>query len=136
VAQEPEAVQGSSTRLTLTTSVFDLTTGKAIKPAEVAAVGDEFQVTVTTDGVDCAGQSVVTALGAPTAPPSVLVQTVPYIIGPAIGSNPVTGSRLSVGVLPNGRRDLKISTSCDGAVARQFAFSTFEFFAKQGKFRV
>ncbi len=111
----------------LTTTVQDVTTGHNITSGEILTTNDNFQVTVTTHDVDCAGQFVVTALGAPGAPPSVLVQVVPYIIGPASGGGgSVTGSILNAG----GNNDWKISTSCNGAQPRQFYSSQFEFFVK------
>ncbi len=111
----------------LTLTVRDLTTGRAISPKQTLTASDNFQVTVTTHDVDCAGQFVVTALGAPGAPPSVLVQLVPYIVGPASGgASSVTGGILNAG----GNNDWKISTSCNGALPGQFYSSQFEFFIK------
>jgi len=115
----------------LTITVSDLTTGQPIARRQTVMAGDAFQVTVSTDGSDCAGQFVVTALGAPGAPPSALVQSLPYIVGTSVGSNSVTGSTLTAGVLANGTNDWKISTSCNGAGTHEFAFGTFEFFAKE-----
>ncbi len=110
----------------LSVTVVDLTTGKPISSGETVANDDKFQVTVTsTNGVNCAGQWVVSALGAPGAPPAVLVQSVPFIIGPASGGNSATGSPLTANGIPN---DWKISASCDGAEPGQFAEASLEFF--------
>jgi len=122
--------QGNAVRPVLTISVSDLTTGQPIARQQIVTAGDAFQVTVSTGGTDCAGQLVVTALGASGAPPSALVQVLPYIVGSSVGSNSATGGTLTAGVLPNGTNDWKISTSCNGADTNQFAFSRFEFFAK------
>ncbi len=112
-------------------SVFDVTTGQPIAPGQVLTTNtDQFQVTVTTNNIDCAGQFTVTALGAPGNPPSVLVQSVPFIIGPFGGSNSVTGGVLTAGSRPDGTNDFKVSASCNGAVPAQFAFDTFEFFVQ------
>src|SRR5579863_1793910 len=116
--------------LSLTITVQDITTGQPITNGETLHATDNFQVTVTTNNINCAGQFVVTALGAPGAPPSVLVQTVPYVIGPASGGNSAIGSTLNASVLPSGYNDWKISTSCNGANRGQFASSHFEFFVK------
>jgi hypothetical protein len=118
--------------LTVAITVQDVTTGKPISNGETLNALDNFQVTVTTNDTDCVGQFVVTALGAPGAPPSVLVQAVPYIIGPNSGSESATGGILTAGVLPTGFNDWKISTTCNGAVRRQFAASHFEFFVNLG----
>ena len=122
--------RGNAARPVLQISVSDLTTGQPVARQQTVTAGDAFQVTVSTGGTDCAGQLVVTALGASGAPPSVLVQVLPYIVGPSVGSNSATGGTLTAGVLPNGTNDWKISTSCNGADTNQFAFSRFEFFAQ------
>lgn len=63
---------------------------------EVITAGDKFQVSVTTENqIDCAGQFIVTAAGAPGAPSEVLVQSQTYIIGPASGDDSVTGAILA-----------------------------------------
>lgn len=122
------APQDAITPLEVAISVKDVTTGKRIRSGQTLTSSDNFQVTVSTNNVDCAGQFVVTALGAPGAPPSVLVQIVPYIIGPNSGGNTVSGGILTAGVLPSGYNDWKISTSCNGARGGQFAFGHVEFF--------
>jgi hypothetical protein len=124
VAQNPP-------RPVLKITVSDLTTGQLIAPEQTVTAGDTFQVTASTGGTDCAGQFVVTALGASGAPPSVLVQFLPYIVGASVGSNSVTGGTLTASVLAIGTNDWKISTSCNAAATHQFAFSSFEFFAKE-----
>jgi hypothetical protein len=106
----------------------DTTTGQPITNHETLSATDNFQVTVTTNNINCAGQFVVTALGASGAPPSVLVQAVPYIVGPAVGTNSVSGSTLNASVLPSGYNDWKISTTCNGAERGQFAYAHFEFY--------
>jgi len=123
--------QGNAVHPRLSISVSDLTTGQPIAREQTVTAGDAFQVTVSTSGIDCAGQFVVTALGASGAPSSALVQFLPYIVGPSVGGNSVTGGALTAGVLVNGTNDWKISTSCNAADTHQFAFSTFEFFAKE-----
>jgi len=106
-------------------SVNNLDTGEPIRQRQTDVVeNSEFQVTVRTNGIDCAGQIVVTALGAPTFPPSVLVQSFDFIIGPFGGSN----SALFEPLFANGFGNVwKISASCNGAVPQQFAFDSFEF---------
>ena len=112
-------------------TVNDLTTGQPISPGQTVDAGDRFQITVTTImGVDCAGQFVVTALGADGAPPSVLVQSVPFIIGPAVGSNAVTSGELTASVGSDGGNDWKVSASCNGATPNAFGFDSFDFFAQ------
>jgi hypothetical protein len=90
-------------------------------------LGTPFQVTVSTNDVDCAGQFVVTALGSSGAPPSVLVQAVPFIIGPGVGSNAVTGAILQAAGVDN---DWKVTASCNGAKRGQIAFAFHEFLVK------
>jgi len=109
-------------------SVENPDTGEPIRRGQTVVENSRFQVTVTSNGIDCAGQVVVTALGAPTFPPSVLVQIEAFIIGPA-GSN----SALFAPLFANGfGNDWKISASCNGAVPQQFAFDSFEFFVEEG----
>ena len=104
-------------------TVTNLTTGKLIKQRSRLTQEANFAVTVTTNGVDCAGQFVVTALGAPGSPPSVIVQSVPFVVGPALADNSATGAPLN-----SGTNNLwKISASCNGAERGQFDTDTFEF---------
>jgi hypothetical protein len=119
----------TATRLSISATVQDLTTGKPIKRGQTVAAGDQFQVTLTTNDVDCAGQFVVTALGGSQAPPSVLVQVVPFIVGPASGGNSATGGTLTANGFGNLPNDWKVSATCNGAVPNQFSSATFEFFA-------
>jgi hypothetical protein len=70
---------------------------------------------------------VVTALGASGAPPSVLVQSVPFIIGPAVGSNEATGAVLQAAGVDN---DWKVTASCNGARRGQIAFAFHEFLVR------
>ena len=86
--------------------------------------GTVFQVKVATNGVDCAGQFVVTALGAPGAPPSVLVQVVPFITGPALGQNAAIGAPLTAAGPGNA---FKISASCNGARDGEHSFGFTDF---------
>src|SRR2546425_9748162 len=83
-------------RLRISIEVTNLDTGMPIKRRDTLTAVTPFQVTVTTNGIDCAGQFVVTALGDPSvgAPPSVLVQFIPFIIGPAVGNNSASGEPL------------------------------------------
>jgi hypothetical protein len=122
-------ISGSNTNRSTTgyisIQVKDLSTGKNIPNNSNVPDGTPFQVTVTTNNVNCAGQFVVTALGAPTAPPSVLVQILPYIVGPFGGSNSASGSPLAAGGSGN---IFKVSTTCDGAARSQFATAHFQFF--------
>jgi hypothetical protein len=55
-----------------------------------------------------------------------LASTFPFTIGPT--SNSFSLSPFYVGVLPPGKNDWKISTSCNGASRGQFVFGKFEFF--------
>jgi hypothetical protein len=112
------------TELSISIKVTNLDTGLRIEEWETLTSVTPFQVTVTTNGLDCAGQFVVTALGAPGAPPAVLVQAVPFIIGPAVGSNSVSGEPLDSG----GDNDWKISASCNGDDPVEHDFDFFEFF--------
>ena len=116
--------------LFISLQVMDLTTGKVIKPGQTVTAGDQFQVIVTTNNINCAGQFVVTALGAPGAPPSVLVQVVPYIVGPFGGSNSASGEVLTANGLSGGKNNWKVTTTCNGAVPGQFAANATEFFAE------
>jgi hypothetical protein len=108
-------------------SVQDLTTGQPIRHGETIHSVDTIQVTVTTIGIDCAGEIAITALGTTGAPPEVGVVSSPFTIGPAT-SNSFSLSPFYVGVLANGTNDWKISTSCNGATRGQFYFERFEFF--------
>jgi hypothetical protein len=113
--------------LRTTITVQDLTTGQLIKRGETINAVDTVQITVTTNGVNCAGQVAVTALGITGAPPEVGVVSAPFTIGPAT-SNSFSLSPFYVGVLPSGENDWKISSSCNGASRGQFDFGKFEFF--------
>ena len=109
-------------------AVQDTTTGKNIVSGSTITAGDTFQVTVTSAPTfNCAGQFVVTALGAAGAPPSVLVQDQLFIIGPASGANSVTGGVLTSNGTTDHENDWKVSASCNGASDGAFATSTFEF---------
>jgi hypothetical protein len=124
----PIALGSDTPHPVITISVTDLTTGETISNEQTITATDFFQVTVTTNGVNCAGQFVVTALGASGSPPSVLVQSVPFIIGPAVSSNSVSGTQLQATVLSIGFNSWKISASCNGVGINQFAFASFQFF--------
>jgi len=119
------AQSDSGPRARIKISVMDLGTGQPIKPGQTLTALTSFQVTVTTDGIDCAGQYVVTALGAASAPPSVMVQPVWFLIGPAMGTNSWTGAPLN-STLQN---TWKISASCNSVQRNGFDFASFEFFA-------
>lgn len=89
-----------------------------------------FQVIVTTNGINCAGQFVITALGAPGNPPSVVVQNAPFIIGPAVNKNSVSSKTFTSDVRPDGFNDWKITASCNGAKPSASSFAFFEFFVQ------
>ena len=110
-------------------SVMDLTTGQPVVSSQTVAGGDLFQVTLTSNNADCAGQFVVTALGAPGSPPAVLVQFTPFVVGPSSGSNSVAGGVLTANPFGTAANDWKISASCNNAIPGQFDFDRFEFFA-------
>jgi len=117
--------------LRVTISVRNPITGERIRGEASVPAGTTFQVSVTTNGVDCAGHFVVSALGAPGNPPSVLVASVPFVIGPAVGSNTATGTTLVANALAGTQvNDWKISASCNGARREQFAHREIEFFAR------
>jgi hypothetical protein len=81
---------------TIAVTVLDVTTGLQISSGETITAGDKFQVTVTvTNNIDCAGQFVVTALGASGAPPEALVQNVIFTVGPASGGDSAKAECLS-----------------------------------------
>jgi len=125
---EAQTAWGGPAAASLAISVKDLTTGKQIVQDSTITAGDEFQVTVSgAPEFNCAGQFVVTALGAPTAPPSVLVQLQAYIIGPAVGTNSAMGGVLTSNGTPGHENDWKISASCNGPNSNSFAFGQFEF---------
>ena len=112
-------------------SVFNVTTGQDVPSGAVITQGDVFHVTVTLmPGVNCAGQYVVTAIGVAPAPPSAMVQSMAFILGPAVGSSSVTGGDLDAGTLPNGKNDYKVSASCNAAPRNAIGFARFEFFVK------
>lgn len=113
-------------------AIANLDAGGLVRNDETIPAGTDVQITVTTNGVDCAGHLVVTALGAPGAPPATLVQTVPFILGPAVGNNAVTGSPLDAGVLPTGRNDFKVSATCNGAGHDHFSVAESEFLVQSG----
>ena len=133
VALQPagRTAQASDEGFRLTITVRNPDTGERIRNEARVPAGTRFQVSVTTNGVDCAGQFVVSALGAPGNPPSVLVQFVQFIVGPATGGNTVTGAPLVANALAGTSvNDWKISASCNGARREQFAHADFEFFAR------
>ena len=111
--------------LKVTVTVQDVTTGQPISNGEVLHATDNFQVTVTTNGINCIGNFLVTA---ENTTGEIGSQEVFYIIGPASGSDSASGSILNAFVLPNGTNDWKISNACNGAVPHQFSLSRFEFF--------
>lgn len=108
-------------------TVTDVTSGQRVRSGRTFDAPFDFQVTVATDGIDCAGQFVVTALGAPGAPPSVLVQSKTFILGPAVGADTVTGETLTAWPLAGGTNRWKISASCNGTGEREIYFDAFEF---------
>jgi hypothetical protein len=111
--------------------VTNLDTGMPIKRNKTFnSLGIPLEVTVTNYGADCAGQFVITAIGAPGSPPSVLVQFQAFIIGPSVGSNSVTADTIYTGVTPDGFNDIKITASCNGAAPHQKSFDFFEFFVE------
>jgi hypothetical protein len=114
---------------TIAVTVLDVTTGLQISSGERITAGDQFQVTVTvTNNIDCAGQFVVTALGAAGAPPEVLVQNVIFIVGPASGGDSATGGVLTSNGTPGHPNQWKISASCNGAASpNAFGFAKFHF---------
>jgi hypothetical protein len=113
-----------SPRPRLAVEVVNLSTGLPLRHGESLPPLTQFQVRVRTlNSVDCAGQFVVTAVGATPAPPSVLVQAVPFIVGPAVGSNVATGFALDGGL----ENLWKVSASCNGAAPRSHDFDFFEF---------
>jgi hypothetical protein len=125
---EAQTAWGGPAAASIAISVKDLTTGKNIVSGSTIMAGDEFQVTVTgMPEFNCAGQLVVTALGAATAPPSVLVQLQSFIIGPAVGQNSTSGAVLTSNGSPGHENDWKVSASCNGANTNSFASGKFEF---------
>jgi hypothetical protein len=110
-------------------TVQDITTGKPIHQGETIVAGDQFQATVTVlNNVDCAGQLVLTALGAPGNPPSVIVQSFLFIIGPASGGDSATGGILTSNGTPGHPNDWKVSASCNAAMpGSAFGFAQFHF---------
>jgi len=125
------AIPADATRLKIVIGVVDATTNRPIKSGDTIPAGHLFQVTVASNGIDCAGQLLVSALGAPAAPPSVLVQTVPFIVGPAVGGNTATGAPLTANPLgPGIANDWKISASCNGAEPKDIDFDHFELFVQ------
>lgn len=125
----PAQAASATPKIQLTLTVMDLTANKPIKQSETVPAGHQFNVTVSTNDIDCAGQFAVTALGAPGAPPEAGVQALAYVIGPSSGSNSATGQTLTVTHPPSGKNDFKISATCNGAVKRQFGVKTFEFYS-------
>jgi len=124
-ASDGNHAASSSPAITITVS--DLTTGQQISSGETITAGDQFQVTVTvTNNINCAGQFVVSAVGA-GALPEVLVQVVPFIIGPASGSDSVTGGILTSNGTPGHPNHWKISASCNGTAPNAFGFARFQF---------
>ena len=99
-------------------------TWAAIRQNQIIKEAVTFQVEVVGNGADCAGQIVVTALGTGGAPPSVLVQLVPFLVGPAVGSDSATAFPLASPT----DNDWKVSASCHGAKKKQIDFARFEFF--------
>jgi len=118
------ASESPSSNLKISITVTNLATGQPLASRETVAAGTPFQVTVSANGIDCVGQFVVSALGAPGSLPSVLVQFVPFIID---GSD-AAGSTLVAGALPSGGNDFKVSASCNGADPKSFSHEDFEFF--------
>lgn len=122
------ADEKTASKPNISITVLDVTTGQQISQGETITAGDEFQVTVTvTNSINCAGQFVVTAIGAPGAPPEVLVQVVPFIIGPAGGDNSATGSILTSNGTPGHPNYWKVSASCNGVGLNAFGFAQFQF---------
>jgi hypothetical protein len=116
----------AGTGLVLEAEVIDLGTRQPITSGETISADTPFQVQVTTNGIDCAGQFVVTALGQQDGPTAVLVQDVPFVIGPAADAKSASGEPLSA-VMGN---DWKITASCNGAQPNEKAFAFIEFFSK------
>ena len=120
---------GSEKTLRLTLSVTNPDTGQPIRSGSTIPATTPFQVTASTNSIDCAGQIVITALGAPGFLPSVLVSSSTMIIGPAAATDAATTERLEAGALPRSAvNDFKISASCNGSRTRQFADADYEFY--------
>lgn len=80
---------------------------------------------------DCSGQFVVTAVGAPANPPSVSEQLVGFVIGPAVGTNTVSGQDILADGTVGSGNDWRISASCNGTSPNSFAFANFEFLTSE-----
>lgn len=128
----PQKPGHHQTPLKIKISVVNTATQAPIAKGAKFDASTPFQVTVTTNGVDCAGQFVVTALGDTSAgaPPAFVVQSMPFVIGAASGSNTVTGTPVSSTVTPDNSNDVKISATCNGAEPSQYSSAFEEFFVQ------
>ena len=109
----------------ITISVLNISDGGEIRNRQTLTAETFFQVKVTTNGVDCAGQHVVTAIGAPGFPPSVLVQASTFTVGPAVSSDFFINPEILTSTIQN---HWQISASCNGVRGKRAAFDFFEFF--------
>ena len=114
----------------LSIKIINLSQGGQIKHRETLNTTDQFRVQVKTNGIDCAGQYVVTAIGAPGNPPSVLVTARTFTLGPFVGSNSYTGPLiLTASVVPETLKNVwKISASCNASGNKHEYFAFVEFY--------
>ena len=125
---DAQTAWGGPAAASISISVEDVTTGKNVANGTTIPVGDTFQVTVTgAPEYNCTGQFIVTAVGAPGNPPSVSEQLVPFVIGPAVGTNTISGQDILANGTVGSGNDWRISASCNGTSPNSFAFSKFEF---------
>jgi hypothetical protein len=129
---QAQTAWGGPAAASITISVEDITTGESVANGTTIPVGDTFQVTVTgAPEYDCSGQFVVTAVGAPANPPSVSEQLVGFVIGPAVGTNTVSGQDILADGTVGSGNDWRISASCNGTSPNSFAFANFEFLTSE-----
>jgi hypothetical protein len=109
----PQTAWGGPAAASIAISVQDLTTGKPIKNGSTITAGDQFQVTVTSaPEYNCAGQFVVTALGAPGRRQRYLFRPCHLLSAPPRGGNSATGGVLSSNGIPGHENDWKVGASC------------------------
>lgn len=128
-----QAGGGNSPKLKLKITVTNLDTGQVIGQRATINNNTPIQVSVKTNGINCAGAFVLSARGDTStgAPPVVIYQSVPIIIGPAIGDNTATGETHIATDWEGGFQNYKVSAVCNGFRTKQFDSDFFEFFVRQ-----
>ena len=120
----PTLLVSTGTSLELQVLVKNATTDSVIADQAKIPAGTPYQVTVTTNEVDCAGAFVISGPG--TSGGVALLAAQGFEIGPAAGLNSVSSSILTADVTADGDT-VKVSATCHGRAGGVFDSARTEF---------